>query len=229
MSDLTVRFLSVPELREVRTRIVRELERFREPMLHDHVRVYELRDGRVLWTREKPEIYGHYGSVWPSEDALWRHIHKPPTVPGRKKAPTLAALIGLDEADLQPGSLEATRVALAEALSVPAASLDYSRASFRRLNGATRREPIEVWYEPEWFRPLIAYFGEAVRRAVDGRWAFQREPHGLRVEIESSSAHRIDFIDRAYWLVDEAQYPDWVSTFDECLSHDRQGIDESPG
>ncbi len=213
MSEFLGTILSRSKLRKARTQIARELERFREPMLHDHVRVYELRDGQVLWTQEEPEIYGYYGSVWPSEDALWRYISEPLIMDWTPR--TIASTLGLDEAALRPDSVEAMRGALAAALKIAVESLDYSRASFRQLNQATRKEPANVWNEPDRLRPLIAYLGEAVRRTVGGEWGFEQDQKGLLIYIETPLRQKIDFVNDPYAMIDEGEYPNWVTHFDE--------------
>ncbi len=205
------KLLSLAKLRAARQTIVRELPDFRNPE-YDYVRVYELSNGEILWTHEETKVHGHHASVFPSVEALWEWLDRPPMDYTPR---SFEDSVSLAEDAFTAEPVESFRLKLSSVIGIPEIKLDYSETSVKVLEKALKKISAFDQSDEERLVPIVVYFGEAVRRATAGAWLFERNRGRLHVFIRTASGRKVDFKHQASGLLDENRRPDWYSIFEE--------------
>ena len=222
MGDFSGVLLSPAKLRRIRPQIACEREEFRT-LLAPHFRVDELDDGRALWTHRDPKLDGHYASVWPDAAALMAWITKPPE-PRIYGPITIARSLGIGPENLTPDAIAARRDALAEALGVPPERLDFARASLALLRRGRDGRRL-LWPGETLQAQLLLYFGETVRRAVNGEWSVVSTPHGVNMGVRAPSGAELQVFGEVTDLWDEGQNPEWGRIFESLM---REAVTSNP-
>jgi hypothetical protein len=123
-----------------------------------------LPDGRVLLVLSKGE---DKGTLYPSREALaevWRECDKMP------KGPIDAAVMLLPPLEEFLRDVEAHARSLGGQIGVADEVLDGSEKSLEAVDKRVWRIPLAKRETRELVTPLVAYLGEVMRRASDGRW-----------------------------------------------------------
>jgi hypothetical protein len=109
---------------------------------------------------------------------------------------------------------------LEKRLRVRAGKLDYSRASLRQLDSYIKnvqRSSTTAQTNPNLFQELTAYYGETLRRALDGEWYVNEEPVG---ETHIQPEPNIRFKKGGM----EKEIKPWISVISALYDEDRRGI-----
>jgi hypothetical protein len=111
---------------------------------------------------------------------------------------------------------------LQKRLRVGAQSLDYSRASLKRIDlylAGYQRTHTTAETDPQLFQELTAYYGETLRRALQGEWRLQQERiDRTHVQTEPNIGFEASGLARTKVL------KPWSSVLSALYDEDRRGI-----
>jgi hypothetical protein len=109
---------------------------------------------------------------------------------------------------------------LEKRLRVGAGKLDYSQVSLRRLDSYIRgvqRSSTTAQTNPNLFQELTAYYGETLRRALNGEWHVNEEPVGeTYVQTEPNIRFRKGGMQK--------EIKPWISVISALYDEDKRGI-----
>lgn len=128
-------------------------------------RVFVDARGRGLWL-PFPEGHDRFGCLYDSVDD-WVASYEAAVAEARKGPVRLATLLPQERAFIE--HVPALVSELSVQLGIPAEALDGSESSLGLVERRLRREP-ERHFDPARVAPLVAYVGEVLRKATDGRW-----------------------------------------------------------
>ncbi|MGE0103580.1 MAG: hypothetical protein AB7H86_18945 [Blastocatellales bacterium] len=178
----------------------------------------KLRDGRVLETfyplttrsgKSRRITVAGYGVLYESEDALRdsnrpRHMLEDLIPDGNEIVNNLPQLIDRLEKRLRLGK----------------GRLDFSRASLRRIDAwlaGYQRSRTTAQTDPRLFQELTAYYGETIRRALNGQWRIHNEPVGkTHVQTEPNIRYSGGGVSR--------EIKPWSSVINALYDEDNRGI-----
>ncbi len=177
-----------------------------------------LGDGRVLETfypltsrsgKSRRITVAGYGVLYESEGAL-RDANRPRHM--------LEDLIpdGAEIVNNLPQLIER----LEKRLRLGRGRLDFSRASLRRIDAwlaGYQRSRTTAQTDPRLFQELTAYYGETLRRMLDGQWRIHNEPVGkTHIQTEPNIRYPAGRVSR--------EIKPWSSVIDALYDEDNRGI-----
>ena len=130
--------------------------------------VYRLADGRALVTQPPFDLSGRLYDSYDEMIEMLKEVEEE-----AKRGPvSVAEDLKLDEYFSEHAQSLADKVP--DVIRVEARRCDFSLASLDHIDRALRKMPHNRRLAPKRIVPLLAYFGEVVRRRTDGRWLMRR-------------------------------------------------------
>jgi len=208
MSDEHIR-ISRRECALLLKQVVRDLDEDWAPK-QPHIRCAVLRDGRVLcYTIKGIFLAATYPNVEAYKRATRRKVSSyEPVTSG--KVYDLSRM-------LSSSSLEAARIRLATLTGIQPRLLMYTPASLRLLSREMRKVAIYRWLSEEDGYPLLAHFGEVLRRAGHGSVKVEKGRHGEDVTVILRGGKSVDFASLVLRELHDGAYPNLARLLLESL------------
>jgi hypothetical protein len=113
---------------------------------------------------------GGYGRIYESREELLTFVRE-----GRERAGRDLVKEALPQQQRFVAQLEQLLQAVPDRLGIEAGALDYSEKSLAQIDRAIKKLGIERALTSDIFPVVVAYVGEVIRRALDGRWEVREE------------------------------------------------------
>jgi len=134
-----------------------EVKKNEELSRRHHDDIFEFPDGRILYVAGNMR-----GAIWPSVDALRQYSE-------RRVSHILEDAFSMGPEFVKQIPQLVTK--LSELTEVPLKKLDYSLESLKKLDKKVfRKRNNPPFYMTGRFEPLLAYFGEVLRKEIGGDW-----------------------------------------------------------